>query len=742
MALSREQVGLIFRIDADAKPAVQEMEKLKTEIGKNVKATTGIAKESFETLSSEIIESFGIDGDIANSIANQLVNVKNFAFIATTAVAGAVAGLIAGMVAAANKAAELGDKIGDLQKVTGLSAETLSGLNLAAREAGKTLDDISGPLVTFNKNLVDAQRGSKELQTVFKQLGVDFRGNTDAALRQAIERLAQMKDGAQKTAIAQKLFGDNVEDFIIVLADLEGGLDKAIDKAKELGLFFDEKAVKEAKAYKDQIKALEIQFDGLATRIGKAVIPAFTGMLGVLNETSKSINKLISGKDSIGQLILKLVALGTIALNADLLAALGGVLAEEGKDKDKKDPFKLPSIKPKKEKEDKLEELNVDKEIAQLQARLRKEELDREVTLLKLREQAREEHERRLEQLDREAAERTIDLIQREAEQRIITEEEAAQQIGAIRIASFAQRELQLKEELESARRRLQGGLDEETREELLREEQALADELEILQERRARAEEDAVNRVIEARRRDLESLIQFSEEQRRRREAQLQDQGFGGAAAGAIAGLEVLLGRTLTVRETLRAALEGIVADAQATLPKLSEVFVQSTEAIVDSVGVMIAAFVSGQSSIRQAVAAFYKAALQPLVDFLLKKAKIQFALALESLAAFDFRGFALHTAAGVALSAAAGLIGAGGSAIAGGGGGGAIAPSSGFGGGGRGDQGPRTIDQGGPLRPGPVMIIVKASPDVIVETVARDYRGNGQMRRLIRRDALGEEN
>src|SRR5262245_972354 len=776
MALTAEQVGLIFKLQADSKQAKSEFEKFKTELGKlgqefddafvrkaflanqkflsglgdTAKKSNSIVRESVESISSEIIESFGVDGDVANMIANQLVVLKNSALLVAVGITAAVALVGAAFIAAANKAAELGDKIGDLQQVTGLTAETLSGLNVAAMQEGKTLDNLSGALTTFNKNLLEAQRGSKEFQFIFKQLGVDFRGNVDQALRQAIERLAEMESGARRTAIAQKVFGDNVQEVITILANLEGGIDKAIVKAKELGLFFDEEAVRSAQSYKDQLNQLDLQYQGLTATLGNLVIPAFTGLVFVVNESLKAINGLLRGTRSLKEALLEIVLLSSLLLRQDVLANLAGILSEEGK---KEPDFKLPPVGggTKKKKADKFD---IEAELAQsniriakigedLQAKLdkqAKQALDREVTLIKLREQAEEEHRRRLEQLEEESAERTIAIIEREAEQRVITEEQAAEQIGAIRIAAFANRELQLKAEIESLRNRLAGISEEEVRAELLAQEQEFLDELELLQERRAAIEEKAVNDVIDARRRDLENLIQTSEQMRRLREEQLQQLGFSGAAAEAIAGLESLLGRTLTFGEAFRVVLQGIVAEARTTLPQLSEVFLQSTQAITDSLGAMISAFISGQSSLRQAVAAFYRAALQPLVDFLLKKARIEFALGLADLAAYNFAGAAKHFLAGAALSAAAGLINAGGSAIAGGG---TVAPSSGFGGGTNQQSGPRIIEQGdrSPREPQVIIIRAEMQEGVIVRRVQEDYRANGGIRQMIRGDLVGEQ-
>src|SRR5262249_53128861 len=409
---------------------------------------------------------------------------------------------------------------------------------------------------------------------------------------------------------------------------------------------------------------LNQEFEGLKVRLGTAVIPALTDFLRVLNQGIKVFDLWLDKSKSFTE-------------NMEVLSQMvfssifgGPPRVGTGESKNKPTPeidlSKIPKTKKPKEPKE-IPEFFDARDIRKLQNKLAKEELDRELTINKLREDAERKHLQAMEELNRDFDDRTIAMIERDLQERVISEQQAAEQIGAIRIAAFKQREDQLREEIRSVRNRLQGQFDEETRQELLAEEQKFTDELEILQERRAAIEEEAVNRVIDARRKDIENLIETQRRMREARQQELQEQGFGEGAAGAIAGQEQLLGRTLTFREAFKVILQGIVDDTQATLPRIGEIFLQTTAVIADSLATMIAAFVSGQSSIRQVVAAFYKAALQPLVDFLLKKARIQFALGIADLADLNFPGAARHFLAGAALTAAAGLINAGGSAIAG---------------------------------------------------------------------------
>jgi hypothetical protein len=314
-------------VDAKGKQAAQSLNRAAAETSsaaRKIKQSNSVIKESVESVSSEIIESFGVDGDVANMLANSLVNVKNAAVIMGIGATAAVALVGAGFVAAASHAAELGDQINDLRQQTGIAAETLSGLGAAAKLEGKSLSDLSGTLTEFSGKLTEARAGNDELQKTFKALGVDIKGGPDQALRQVITRLSEYKDGAAKTALAQKVFGDSGKDLIPILNSMEGGIDGAIAKAKELGLFFDTEGAAAAARYEDQMKQLSAQFDGLVVRIGNAVIPAFTGFTRVINEAWSATNRLASGQQSLKGWLAQVAAIGLAAQNPVLLGNLGG----------------------------------------------------------------------------------------------------------------------------------------------------------------------------------------------------------------------------------------------------------------------------------------------------------------------------------------------------------------------------------------------------------------------------------
>jgi len=412
MALSRDQVGLIFRLSAESKDAEEVFEKFKQKVGKDTKELTNIARESFTTLSSEIIESFGVDGDIANSISALALKFKasSVAIVAgLAAIPIAAVAVTAALFALAKSTAEVAEEIDRVNQKTKVSVEALSALRVVAEDNGSSLDQVASALGNLNEKLSDAQRGGKEAQAVFRAVGVDFKGPIDDALRTIVKRLDELPEGANKTAVATELFGDAGADLIPILNELEGDLDAQIEKLRELGLVFDKDGIESAKRFGDQIDALNRQFEGLKFTIGNAVIPTFTGYIGIINQAFSATIRLLKGTSDLTSTIAKLVSLGIIFQNPNLVNALGDTLGKEDEKPEKTGRINLPSKGPKAKKtKTKIEPFELDKLTEDLLKFQRKREAELESQAFEASEKAAQRHQERLEAIERLGSERLI----------------------------------------------------------------------------------------------------------------------------------------------------------------------------------------------------------------------------------------------------------------------------------------------------------------------------------------------
>jgi len=328
MALDRETVGLIFKLEADSKQASTELDQFKKKIGDTSKESAAIARESFTTLSSEIIESFGVDGDIANSLASSMLKIQRSTLVAVGAFGGLAIGagvVVGGLLSLAKSTTETVTEIGDLAEKTQLSTETISAFRIALQDGNSSLSTFEGAVSSLQEKMTAARLGNAGMAKEFRQLGIDINQGTEPALRQIIARYNQLPQGAERTAFATRLFGSAGEDLVLTLNSLEGDLDGYTAKLRELGLVVTPDAVASAKQFDDQMKLLDRQLEGLKVTLGNLVIPAFTAWTTTINIAGKAIRDLVNGTNAASISITKLfgaLLLGSNAATANLVPKL------------------------------------------------------------------------------------------------------------------------------------------------------------------------------------------------------------------------------------------------------------------------------------------------------------------------------------------------------------------------------------------------------------------------------------
>jgi hypothetical protein len=179
-----------------------------------------------------------------------------------------------------------------VKRFTGMTtAQTsllVNEMRLSGVEAGKGANGLK----FFAKNLDAAQQGSATMVDTFKRLNVDlkdangnWRDGSDV-LADARDRLSEMKDGTEKTALATRLFGRGG-------ADLLPWLSKSVDKMREydkwtrqLGLVMGEKSLKAFSEYRENQRKLSIGWDAIKINAAGALVP-------LINDLMPPIIKLI-----------------------------------------------------------------------------------------------------------------------------------------------------------------------------------------------------------------------------------------------------------------------------------------------------------------------------------------------------------------------------------------------------------------------------------------------------------------
>lgn len=228
-------------------------------------------------------------GDLQSAVKNL---APAFALIGTAA-AGAFAVM-------ARNAINAADETGKAAQKLGLTTEALSGLRHAAALADVSNEQLSTGIKQLSKNLFDTAQGTGEAKSAFDRLGVsavDSSGKligSEQAMRQIADRFADLPDGAEKTALAMKLFGKSGAELIPLLNEGAAGMRESAEEAHLLGQVFTDQGAGNAALFNDNL-----------TRLSKAVSGVFNvaiqEILPILAEWSSALVNLIKDNDLVSK---------------------------------------------------------------------------------------------------------------------------------------------------------------------------------------------------------------------------------------------------------------------------------------------------------------------------------------------------------------------------------------------------------------------------------------------------------
>ena len=229
---------------------------------------------------------------------------------------GAAAIAIGVMVKAA---VNLADSTGKAAQSAGVGIEAFSELQYAARLGGVATAAFASNFTTLAKNIGEAANGTGRARGAFEQLGIKVRDasghvlTAEEAFRLVADRFSRMQDGATKTAIAMKIFGDAGAKLIPTLNQGAKGLKDAAEEARKFGLVITDDVAAGATRFNDELDRIKAAAQGAALALAIYLQPVVTSLLNTVQAISASsfIGWLVtSGKESrnAGQIVNELSA--------------------------------------------------------------------------------------------------------------------------------------------------------------------------------------------------------------------------------------------------------------------------------------------------------------------------------------------------------------------------------------------------------------------------------------------------
>jgi hypothetical protein len=256
--------SLLFRIKGDATDAVRALNQTQREANDLTGATSKLS------------------GGLASLAGPAALVGAGIAAVGAAAVAGGVA-----LFNLSKSAAEYGSAIFDATQKTGLGAETMSALKVAAEQSGSSFEGVTNAVAKFNVLIGNAATGNEKAQKILEQYGITAR-ETQPALEQAITKIAQMGSSSQQAAAAGALFKDRTGEILPVIKSFDGDLPGLISKLRELGVLMSDEDAKAADEFGDQMDTLNAQISAVTRNIGISFMPIFLDMAKAMSDFVKN----------------------------------------------------------------------------------------------------------------------------------------------------------------------------------------------------------------------------------------------------------------------------------------------------------------------------------------------------------------------------------------------------------------------------------------------------------------------
>lgn len=385
-----QKYELQYVIKGDAsglRPANRELEKFdknadKVAGGKFLSGLSGIATGSqLNGLTSQITSA----SDALSAIPGPAgAAAAGIALVATASVGAGVA-----LFNLTKESADYGSEIYNASVKTGLSAETISALKLAADRTGVSLESVGTIIGRFSRLVGEAAQGSEQANETLTRLGIEPKkaiNDLDGALASVFKRIADMPSPIARATAAQQAFGKAGTELLKVLDETKGDLPGLIAEAKRLGVVLTDEDAAAADEFGDQIDLLNAQFRGLKFALARELMPVFS-------DTAKRISEwLAENKGEVRQWSLAMAAgargaIGAINAVADAARsahkvlqefwAVGGIVMGSVADLDSRVAASLPAEKKRRPfsgDDEYLDNLKAKKDAAD---KARKEALDR-----------------------------------------------------------------------------------------------------------------------------------------------------------------------------------------------------------------------------------------------------------------------------------------------------------------------------------------------------------------------------
>lgn len=208
----------------------------------------------------------------------------------------AIAGAGVALLAFGQQVADATNDLVDTSTKTGIAAETLQGLKIAAEGSGLAFEQFIGPLQKLQFFMVEANNQNKNAIDLFDKMGVqinDTNGNlkdADTVFREMMASLGDMESDLERNSLLMKMFGES--GAIFAQSGAVGALDEFVALGREFGVDVGPEAVKQAADFQRAMADLST----VGTGAMQDILMSITGTNGLTSAIDEMTGFIVSFK--------------------------------------------------------------------------------------------------------------------------------------------------------------------------------------------------------------------------------------------------------------------------------------------------------------------------------------------------------------------------------------------------------------------------------------------------------------
>lgn len=248
------------------------------------------------------------------------------AVVGSSAVAGSA------LVGVASKSASTADNIDKMSQRLGLSRKSFQELDFVLSQSGVDINSFQTGMKSLLSNMDKCNEGNETAIANFNKLGVsvtDASGNLrsqEDVLKDTIIAFQAMEDSAEKSRLAQEIFGKQGQEILPLLNSEAGSFEELTKKANELGLVLSDETVDAGVKLTDTIDQMKRSLAAVGTNLGAAVMPIVQQFAQLIIDNLPTIQNLFFQLEPILTQLMQTLLPPLIQLVSDVLPVVMEIL--------------------------------------------------------------------------------------------------------------------------------------------------------------------------------------------------------------------------------------------------------------------------------------------------------------------------------------------------------------------------------------------------------------------------------